>query len=425
MCVGLLGRLPYLIEGSLGAGDADILEDRLAEQLNVLRDIGNAAADGCIAVLVQINAIHADGAALRLVILEQELGDGGLAGTRGTNQRHLFPLRDGEGDVVQCRGAVAIPEGDIFELNVALHALHLGVLSGIVLLGFIIHDLRQALHGDGSLLNGHLHTDELAHRRSKVARKGAERHVAAQRQLTIQHLRDAHIGGDHVQHGHDHAGDQALAGADLAGTQADLQALDVFTLKGFQLAILAGVALDGLDAAQALDHLAVQNGRLHHRLFIDPLVGLLEDDDEQQAQNGGKQSNGEQRGVHPEQDKACTHGHHNVHDHAHCNAGQHRFDGACIGIAGGDLAGLTGCKELHRQFVHMLEVAQHQRDIDFNGKEDQDPLSHSREQRAGQVDHTEHDNERYEQIFQPIGQHLVHDRLIKDGGHDADQCQDH
>ena len=90
VCVGLLGRLPHLIEGSLGAGDADILEDRLAEQLNVLRDIGNAAADGCIAVLVQIDTIHTDGAALRLVILEQELCDGGLAGTRGTNQRHLF-----------------------------------------------------------------------------------------------------------------------------------------------------------------------------------------------------------------------------------------------------------------------------------------------------------------------------------------------
>ena len=29
--------------------------------------------------------------------------------------------------------------------------------------------LRNILHGDGSLLNGHLHTDELAHRRSKVA----------------------------------------------------------------------------------------------------------------------------------------------------------------------------------------------------------------------------------------------------------------
>ena len=425
MCVGLLGRLPYLIEGSLGAGDADILEDRLAEQLNVLRDIGNAAADGCIAVLVQINAIHADGTALRLVILEQELGDGGLAGTRGTNQRHLLALRDGEGDVVQCRGAVAIPEGDILELNVTLHTLHLGVLAVIVLLGFIIHDLRQALHGDGSFLNGHLHADQVAHRRSKVTSQSAVSHITAQRQLAIQHLCDAHIGGDHAQHGRDHTGDQALAGADLAGTQADFQALDVFTLKGLQLAILAGVALDGLDAAQALDHLAVQNGRLHHRLFIDPLVGLLEDDDEQQAQNGGKQGNGEQRGVHPEQDKACTHGHHNVHDHAHCNAGQHRFDGACIGIAGGDLAGLTGCKELHRQFVHMLEVAQHQRDIDFNGKEDQDPISHGREQRAGQVDHTEHDNERYEQVLQPVRQHLVHDRLIKDGGHDADQCQDH
>ena len=73
----------------------------------------------------------------------------------------------------------------------------------------------------------------------------------------------------------------------------------------------------------------------------------------------------------------------------------------------------------------MLEVAQHQRDVDFNGKEDQDPFSHSRDQRTGQVDHTEHDNERYEQVLQPVGQHLVHDRLVENGGHDADQCQDH
>ena len=77
------------------------------------------------------------------------------------------------------------------------------------------------------------------------------------------------------ENGGDQSREQRLSGADLTGTNADLHTLDVFTLKSFQLAVLIGIALDGLDAAQALDHLAVEDGRLLHRLFIDPLVGLL------------------------------------------------------------------------------------------------------------------------------------------------------
>ena len=58
-----------------------------------------------------------------------------------------------------------------------------------------------------------------------------------------------------------------------------------------------------------------------------------------------------------EEDDAGDAGHHDIHHDAQRDAGEHRFDGACVGVAGGDLAALTGCKELHRQFVHMLEVA--------------------------------------------------------------------
>ena len=94
--------------------------------------------------------------------------------------------------------------------------------------------------------------------------------------------------------------------------------------------------------------------------------------------------------LYPEQHDANAYGHHHVHHDGHRDVGQDRFDGACIGVTGGDLTGLPRCEELHRQFVHMLEVAQHQRNVDPDGQEDQDPLANCAEQVAREVDHAEH-----------------------------------
>ena len=390
MCICLLSGVLDLLKGGFRTRDPDILKQCLAEQLDILRDVRDRTTYRCVGILVEVDTVHINLAALRLIILEQEFGDGRFAAAAAADQRHLLPLRDGEGDVIQCGAAVAISERDIFEFDVAFDLFHLGVFFIFGLFRFIIHDLGQALHGDIGFLNRHLHRDQVAHRRSKVTGQRGKCHIAAQCQLTIQHLHDAHVSGHHIQQSGNHHRDQRLAGADLAGPEADLQALDVLAFQSFQLAVFAGIALDGLNAAQALDHLTVQHCGLLHRLFIDPLVRLLEDDDEKQTQRGAEQGEREQRGVHPEQHDANAYGHHHVHHDGHRDVGQDRFDGACIGVTGGDLTGLPRCEELHRQFVHMLEVAQHQRNVDPDGQEDQDPLANRAEQVAREVDHAEH-----------------------------------
>ena len=326
--------------------------------------------------------------------------------------------------MAQRRRTAAVAEGDILELNVTVDFFHLGVFAGLVLLGLIIHDLGQTLDGDLGLLDGHLQADQLADRVRKVRGKGAERHIAAQRHLTIQHLHDTHIRGDHTEDGGDEGGDKGLHRADLAGAQADLQALDVFPLQSFQLTVLFGVALDGLDAAEALDHLAVEDSRLLHGLFVDALEGLLEDEHQQDAQQGGENRNGEEGGIHPEEDDAGDAGHHDIHHDAQRNAGEHRFDGAGVGVAGGDLAGLAGGEELHGQFENMPEVAQHQGNIDLDGQIDEHPLPHHTDECAGDAHDAEHQNNGHQQALQAVGEYLIHQYFVIHRGCDTQNGHD-
>ena len=139
-------------------------------------------------------------------------------------------------------------------------------------------------------------------------------------------------------------------------------------------------------APEAPDHLAVEDSRLLHGLFVDPLEGLLEDEHQQDAQQGGENRNGEEGGIHPEEDDAGNAGHHNIHRNAQCDAGEHRFDGAGVGVAGRDLAGLAGGEELHGQLEDVPEVAQHQRDVDLDGQIDEHPLPHHADEGAGDAD---------------------------------------
>ena len=342
------------------------------------------------------------------------------------HQRHLFPCGNGKADVVQRGVAVAVAERHVPELDVAFDLFQLGILLliGVGLLGFVVHDLGQALHRDGSLLDLELQIDQVAHRAGKVAGKGAEGHERAQGHLPIQDLHDADVIGQHAEPGGDQRGDQRLGGRELAGPDADLQAFDVLPFEPFQLVVLAGVALDGLDAAQALDHLAVEDGRLLHRLFVDLFVGAPVDQHKQQADQRHEQSDRKEGGVHPEQDDAGDDGHRDVHDQAQRDAGEDGLDGVGVGVTCGDIAGLACGKELHGQMVDVPKIAQHHRDIYFDGQMDQDPLPHEGDKCRGDADHAEHEDQGQQQVIQPVGQHLVHQNLVEQRGRNAQDGQD-
>ena len=363
----LLGSFLNFVHRSVHTGNADVIINGLAEQLNVLRHIRNCAADRIIGVFSQIHTVQVDLAIFRLIILEQKLGDRGFAAAAAAHQCDLFTGRNGKADVIQCRGTVAITESDILELDIALHLVQIGAVFVADRLGGIIHDLAQTLHGNAGLLNLHLQTNQVAQRRSKVRGQRAEGHESAQCHLPLQNLTDTHIGGQHAETGGNEGGNQALRGADLAGAQADLQALDVLTLEVLHFGILVGVALDRLNAAQAFDHLAVQCSGLHHGLFVDLFVRLLVDQHQQNADQSHEQRDREEHRIHAEQDDTGDNGHRDIHDQTQRNAGEDGFDGVCIRITGGDITSLAGGKELHGQMEDMPEVAQHQRNIDLDG----------------------------------------------------------
>ena len=65
------------------------------------------------------------------------------------------------------------------------------------------------------------------------------------------------------------------------------------------------------------------------------------------------------------------------------------------------------------------EVAQHQRDVDLDGQMDQHPLPYKTDEGTGQAHHAEHDDQRDQQVVQPVGQHLIHQDLIEHRGRDA------
>ena len=81
-------------------------------------------------------------------------------------------------------------------------------------------------------------------------------------------------------------------------------ALHVLAFQIIQLGLLVGIALDGLDAAQALDHLAVQRSRLCHALFVDLFIRLFVHQHQKDADQRHEQRDGEQHGVHAEQNDA-------------------------------------------------------------------------------------------------------------------------
>ena len=92
----LLGSFLNFVHRSVHTGNADVIINGLAEQLNVLRHIRYCAADRIIGVFSQIHTVQVDLAIFRLIILEQKLGDRGFAAAAAAHQRDLFTGRNGK-----------------------------------------------------------------------------------------------------------------------------------------------------------------------------------------------------------------------------------------------------------------------------------------------------------------------------------------
>ena len=92
----------------------DVLGDRRVNQLRCLRDVRNEAVPILWAVVLRRSAVHEVTSLSRRPELEQQLRDGGLAGTRGAGDTDRLAGVDRERHMLE-RRSLTVRIGDVFE----------------------------------------------------------------------------------------------------------------------------------------------------------------------------------------------------------------------------------------------------------------------------------------------------------------------
>ncbi len=143
--VGQLGGGDALLVGGVQVAVADVLHHRAGEQVGVLEDDAQAAAQVGLLDLVDVDAVVADLAVGDVIEAVDEVGDGGLARAGGAHKGDLLARLGPQADVVEDQLVLVIAEVHVVKDHVALQT---GVGDGAVALWgcFQAHTLvRSAL----------------------------------------------------------------------------------------------------------------------------------------------------------------------------------------------------------------------------------------------------------------------------------------
>ncbi len=116
--------------GGIRAAETEIFLHGAVEQVGVLRNHRDRAAD-CVGLQsAQVAVADADGAGLRVVEAEQQADDGGFAGAAGADDADALAGGDGEGErAVGGAAGAGIGEADIFEADAGV-LLHFSRYAG-------------------------------------------------------------------------------------------------------------------------------------------------------------------------------------------------------------------------------------------------------------------------------------------------------
>ena len=196
---GFPGRGHHLVVVRVGAGDAQVVRHGARIQEGILHDDAKLATQPVTVHVADIEAVDQDASRLRFVEPGQEANQGGLAGTRRTDDADGLAGGDVHREIPEHRSTRLVFDGQVLENELPpgprdgrhrIAALLLGQKDVVYacqgdhrLAGFVQH-LAQVPHRPDH--HGHLHHEgeQFAHRE----RAGGEEHAARD-----QH--DAHLGG--------------------------------------------------------------------------------------------------------------------------------------------------------------------------------------------------------------------------------------
>ena len=108
--------------GSVGAGDEEVVVDRVVEENGILGDDGDVAAEIGEAEGAEVVAVEGDAAGDGIEEAGDEIGEGGFAGAAGADEGADGARGDEDGDVVEDEFAGLVGEADVFETEGAVGA---------------------------------------------------------------------------------------------------------------------------------------------------------------------------------------------------------------------------------------------------------------------------------------------------------------
>ena len=112
------GALDFLPSG-IQLAKADIVGDGAAEEVRILQDDAQRAAQVVLADVAHVDAIVDDAALMHIVEAVDEVGDGGLARAGGADESDLLAGFGVKGDIVEDGLALLIAKIDVFKAHIA------------------------------------------------------------------------------------------------------------------------------------------------------------------------------------------------------------------------------------------------------------------------------------------------------------------
>ena len=350
--VDVFGSFHHICIADAFFAQTDVALDIAGKEEHILQHLANVTAQVSNLNVPDIHAIYQHLTLLHVIVSADQVLDGGLTGTGGTDKGHALAGLHLEGYVAQHPLFVTISEPNILELDLATERGH-GHGVGLVLnLGLRVQQPENTLGRCRSRLDHVELFCQVLDGLEELGDVALENHQRTDGDNAIHCQASAVQQQDRHGHSVQHVGNGRIQSKRSQLLDVDLAQLLGFLCESLHRVIFCSKDLHGLHAGDVLGHKAVQL----RDLCTDVPINLFGIDPESKGCYGDHRQHRKDH-----QRQLCMHGDHIDHDagqqanalqHVDDNAGEHFVHRlTVVGNAGHQTADGVIIKEAHMQFA--------------------------------------------------------------------------